>query len=124
MGFAMAPPIVQNPAARANRVRVSALQIARAHQAGAASLPVAIAFGLALVGLALAVRDAEFDLGAAALVEIDRQRYDRDPLALDRAEESVHLLSVQQQFARPCRLVVEMRRGLVFRDVGVDEIKL
>ena len=31
---------------------------------------------------------------------------------------------MQQQFAWPPRLMVEMGRGLVFRDVGVDEIEL
>ena len=31
---------------------------------------------------------------------------------------------MQQQFPRPPRLMVEMGRGLVFRDVGVDEVEL
>src|SRR5215216_6416672 len=101
-----------------------ALQLARAHQAGAAPLPIAVALGLSLVGFALPRGKSELDLGAAALVEIQRERHDRDALALHRAHQPVHLLAMQQQFAGPARLVIEMRRGLVFRDVGVDEKEL
>jgi len=53
---------------------VMGLQLSRAHQAGAAPLPVARSrFGLALVGFAFAGGEAELDLGAAALVEIKRE---------------------------------------------------
>src|SRR5579875_1778610 len=51
--------------------------------------------GLALVGLAAAMRQTQRDLGAAALVEINRQGYDGNPLAADGAQQPVHLFAVQ-----------------------------
>src|SRR5215472_7631623 len=87
------------------------------------SAPSALLFGLALVHLALAASEAELDLRTAALVEINRQRNHRDPLTADRPQYSVHLLFVQQQFARPAWLMIEMSRGFVFRNVGVYEVE-
>src|SRR5579871_3315938 len=66
-----------------------------AHDPRAAPLPVARPLGLALVGLAAAMRQTQRDLGAAALVEINRQGYDGNPLAADGAQQPVHLFAVQ-----------------------------
>jgi hypothetical protein len=48
----------------------------------------------------LAPAQAELDLRAALLVEVDLQRDHREALALRRAEELVDLALVQQQAAR------------------------
>ena len=55
-----------------------------AQESGAAALPVPLLLGLALVGLSFAAGEAKFNLGPAAFVEIDRQRDNRDAIALDR----------------------------------------
>src|SRR6185437_5689118 len=63
-----------------------------AQDARTAALPVA-----RLLGLALAFGDAELDLGAPALVEIDRQRNDGDAVALDPAEKTIELAAMQEE---------------------------
>src|SRR5262249_44705066 len=93
-----------------------------AQQPRLVTLPVAGFLSLALVGLALALGEAEFAFGKAALVEIDAERHDGHALALDEAAQLVLLLAVEQQLARPAGLVVLPRR-LVFRDVGADEVE-
>ena len=92
-----------------------------AEQAGALALPVAVLDGLALVVRLLAGDQRDLDLGAAARVEIDLQRHDGAALALDGADQLADLLAMQQQLARPARLVIEAVARGVFRDMGVDQ---
>src|SRR5579862_4572316 len=92
----------------------------RAHDPGAVALPVARFLGLALVGLALALGEAELKLGAAALVEIDGERHDGNAVALDRAQNPVDLAAMKQEPTLPPRLVIEPRRG-IDGDLRVDE---
>src|ERR1044071_8373512 len=85
------------------------------------ALPVAILDGLALVVRLLAGDQRDLDLGAAARIEIDLQRHDGAALALDGAYELVDLGAMQQELARPARLVIEAVARGVDRDVGVDQ---
>src|SRR6185437_7562802 len=95
--------------------------VALAHDARLVALPVALLLGLALVGFALALGEAELELGKSSRVEIDRQRHQRDAVALDGAHQAVDLAPAQQELAQAARLMVEARRG-VFREMRVDEI--
>src|SRR5690606_21127477 len=92
-----------------------------AHEARLLALPIALLHRLALVVFALALGDAELDLGDAPLVEIERKRDQGDALALHLADQAIALALVQQQFARTPGLVIELARRLVFRDVGVEQ---
>src|ERR1700716_4063486 len=65
--------------------------------------PIALLLGLALVMQFLALGDGEQQLGAAAFIEIELERDQRHPLAVDRAQQFVDLLSMQQELARPFR---------------------
>src|SRR6266567_4245918 len=67
------------------------------HQPAALARPVALLLGLALVVQLLALGERDLDLGAALVVEIDLQRYDRHALALDRPHQLVDLPPVQQE---------------------------
>src|SRR5689334_16928407 len=93
-------------------------------QPAALARPVALLLALALVMQLLAPGEGDLDLGAAFVVEIDFQRYDGHALALDRADQLVDLALMQQELARPFRLVVEAAGLLVLRDVGVEQPQL
>src|SRR5690242_13361617 len=93
-----------------------------AHEARLVALPVALLLGLALVGLLLALGEAELAFGEAARVEIDAERDDGHALALDEAAQLVLLLAVEEELARSSRLMVLARR-FVFRDMRIDEIE-
>src|SRR3954452_25477486 len=84
-------------------------------------LPVALLDRVPLVMNLLAPRQRELDLGPAAAVEIDRKRNKREPLASHRALELGDLPSLEQQFARPPRLVVEAVAVTILGDVAVDQ---
>src|ERR1043165_5107412 len=88
------------------------------------ALPVAFLLALALVDLALALGEAKLDLGDAAVVEIDRERHQRDAGALGGADQPVDLALLQQQLAGASRRVAEMLGRLVFREIGVVEEEL
>src|SRR5712671_6864242 len=92
-----------------------------AEQAGALALPVAVLDRLALVVRLLAGDQRDLDLGAAARIEIDLQGHDGTALALDGADQLADLLAMQQQLARPPRLMIEAVARGVFRDVGIDQ---
>src|SRR5436309_8539395 len=79
----------------------------RPQQAALFPAPIALLLALALVVQLLAFRYRQQQLGAAALVEVKLQRDQRHALALDRAHQFIDLLLVQQQLARPLRLVIE-----------------
>src|SRR6185503_1911244 len=97
---------------RQTRGKLGRRSAALAHEPRLVALPVALLFRLALVGLALALGEAELELGAAALVEINGERHQRDAVALDRAGEPVDLAAMQQQLPRPLGLVIEARGGI------------
>src|SRR6185312_10313311 len=99
-------------------------QIAVAQRARLLALPVLVALGGALVGLLLAARETDLDLGDAALVEVDRQRHQCHALAFRRAQQLVALLAVEQQLARPPFLVVEAVGRFVYRDMGIEQPQL
>src|SRR5258707_13449348 len=82
--------------------------------------PIALLLGLALVMQFLALGDGEQQLGAAAFIEIELERDQRHPLAVDRAQQFVDLLSMQQQLARPFRLVIEATGLQIFRASRAD----
>src|ERR1700676_5615628 len=75
----------------------------RPQQAALLPAPVALLLALALVVQLLAFGHRQQQLGAAAFVEIQLQRYQRHAVAVDRAHQLVDLLSVQQHFSRPLR---------------------
>src|SRR5690606_38973804 len=60
-------------------------------------VPVARLFGLALVVQLLALGEREFDLGAAAIVEIDLERHQRHALARNAGAQAIDLLAGEQQ---------------------------
>src|SRR3546814_3897135 len=73
-GSSSSPPPCPVPLDRAAFPRSSAVL----HQPCLVALPVAFLDRLALVVRLLALGEREFDLGAAAVVEIDRERHERD----------------------------------------------
>src|SRR5471030_727110 len=97
---------------------------APAEQPRPLALPVAILDRLALVVRLLAGGQRDLDLGPALLVEIDLQRHDGAALALDRADQRVDLLAMQQEFARPLALMIEAVAAGIFGDVGIDQPRL
>src|SRR5690606_34344055 len=68
--------------------------------------PVALLLRLALVMQLLAARHRKFELGAAAIVEIDLERHHGHALALDSLGEPGHFPLVEQELAPPTRLVI------------------
>ena len=87
------------------------------------ALPIAFLRRLALVGRVLALGERDLDLRPALLVEIDLQWHHGHALALGRHDQPADLALVQQQFARPLRLMIETVGLQVFGDIGVDEIE-
>src|SRR5687767_13482262 len=95
-----------------------------ANDARLVALPVTVLLRSPLVALLLAAPDTKFDFGDPPFVEIDRQRYDRDALALDGAHQAVHFPLMDQQLARSFGfMLVVLARQLVFRNIGVYQIK-
>src|SRR3954469_14281409 len=93
----------------------------RAQQAALLATPVTLLLGLALVVQLLALGDRELHLGPAALVEIEFERNQRHAFTIDRAEQLVDLLAMQQQLARTLWFVIEAIGLQVFGNVGVDQ---
>src|SRR5215212_8720419 len=93
-------------------------------QPAALAGPVALLLALAFVVQLLALGERNLDFGAAFVVEIDFQRHDCHALALDRADQLVDLALMQQELARPLRLMVVTAGLLVLRDVGVEQPQL
>ena len=58
------PPPVDHASDCVKKLDAIALSVPLAHEPGAVALPVALLLGLALVGLALALGEAELELGA------------------------------------------------------------
>jgi hypothetical protein len=75
--------------------------------------------GFAFVELGFAFADGEFDLGAAAGVEVDAQGHEGGAFGLELAGEAVDLFFVQEQAARAERVHIESVAELVGGDVGV-----
>src|ERR1700730_11062085 len=111
----------RNPRRGGEENRRWRMSLAVAQQPGALALPVAILDRLALVVGLLAGDQGDLDLGAAARIEIELQRHDGAALALDGADQLVDLLAVQQELARPARLMIEAVARGVFGDVGIDQ---
>ena len=86
------------------------------------ALPVARAFGGALVMQLLTACQCDFDLRSTAIIKVDLGGHQRHAIALDRADQPVDLAAVEQESARPARLMVEAVALQIFWDVGVDEI--
>src|SRR5271165_5362001 len=93
----------------------------RPHQAALLPAPVALLHRLALVVQLLALGERELQLGAAALVEVKLERDQGHAFAVDRADQLVDLLSVQQQLARPLGQMIEAVGLQIFGNIGVDE---
>src|SRR4051794_5257827 len=89
---------------------------------GAVDLPGGVAGGerLPLVVGALAAGESDLYLRLAVL-EVERQRHERQAALLRLPDELRDLLAVQQQLARAARLVVGPRALVVLRDVRVLE---
>src|SRR4051812_10758253 len=109
-------------ASTANATR-SAQQKARAsspaaHRALHLALLLALADRLALVVRVLAAGQRDLDLRVLAL-EVDARRHDGQAALADAPDEAVDLTAVQQQLARPVRVVVRAGGGPVVRDVRV-----
>ena len=80
----------------------------------------ALFFGLALVVKLLSLGDGEFDLDASIL-QIHLRGNKRQALFLNLAGELVDLSPMQQQFSRPCGLVVVAIAVTVRADVNVHQ---
>src|SRR5437764_4430775 len=85
----------------------AAAQSSGTHRALHVTLVVASFFISALVVELLTFSKRERDLGLAAL-EIDLERQKSEPLTFDRADHFADLLLMQQEFPRPCGLVIEV----------------
>src|SRR5258708_4813842 len=93
----------------------------RPQQAALLPAPVALFLALALVVQLLALGHRQQQLGAAAFVEVKLEWDQRHAVAIDRAHQLVDLLPVQQQLARPLRLMVEAISLQIFRNISVDQ---
>src|SRR6204780_1315095 len=92
-----------------------------AHQARLVAVPVAHFLALTLVVQLLAAPKRNRDLGSALGVKVDSQRHDRHALALDAFGQLGNFLSMQKEFSRSLRLMVEAVGLQVFGNVGVVE---
>src|SRR4051812_48113936 len=98
-----------------------ALSCTAPKQALLLALPVPLLHRLALVVHFLPPRERQLHLGPAAAVEIDRKRHQRQALASHGAVQPGYLSTLEQQFTRPPRLVVEAVAVTVFGNVAVDQ---
>ena len=95
------------------------------HQLALAALPIAFLDGFALVVRLLALGEAQRQLADAALVEEQAHRHKGHAVALDRPDQLVPLLLVDQQLSQALGLVLEgLGRVRIFRDMDVEEVKL
>src|SRR5437763_4246352 len=101
------------------RVRASS----RTHQASDLAVCVALLLGVPLVVLLFAFAECHRPLRDAAF-EVELERNQCEPLALDRTYQTPDLPLVQQQLASPGGLVIVVARALVGRDVQVQYIDL
>src|SRR4051812_8384502 len=85
------------------------------------AFPIPFLHRLALVVHLLAASQRQLDLGPAAAVEIDRQRNERQSVALYRPLQLGDFAVLEQQFPRAARLVVQAVAVAVFGDVAVDQ---
>lgn len=69
----------------------------------------------------LAAREAELDLGAALVADVQAQRHDRQALGRGTAHELVDLRAMKQQLAVAARLVVVAVALLERRDVRAEQ---
>ena len=91
------------------------------HRALHVALGGAFCHVLALVVELFALAETDFDL-SFAFIEINRQRYERQPLLAGNAEQPHDLPAVHQQFAHTQRIAVEDIALFVGTDVhAVDE---
>src|SRR5207237_3894227 len=92
----------------------------------ARNLTTSIALGdiAPLVVELFAASQAELDLCPATLTDVEAERDDRLALLLRPPEELVDLGSMEEELARPLRLVVVAVALLERRDVGADEPRL
>src|SRR5690606_856079 len=88
------------------------------------ALPVALLLGLALVGHLLAARDAEEELGHAALVEIELEGHEGHALPADALVEPGELGAVDEELAPAAFVMAEGRRLGIGGNVAVDEPEL
>src|SRR5262249_42967268 len=91
------------------------------HEPATLALPPALLLCLPFVVELLAAGASELDLGAPLVVEIELERDERHPLALDRSRQLVDLPAVQQELARPLGRMIEAAALQIFRNVRVDE---
>src|ERR1044072_6950170 len=91
------------------------------HQPALLALPVLLLLIVALVVELAPLGQRDLDLGPAAAVEIDAERHQRHALAGDGAVKLGDLPVVEQQFARPFRLVIVAVAMAELGDVGVDQ---
>src|SRR3546814_2550536 len=77
-----------------------------------------------LVVRLLALGEREFDLGAAAAVEIDRERHERHALPHHARVHLVDLTPVEQQLARTPRFVIVPIAVTEFGNITVDQPNL
>ena len=92
-----------------------------AHQPGFVPRPIPVRFGLPFVVLLFALSQRQFEFGGPFLIPIEPHWNDGSPFPLDGADQAVNLLPMQQQFARPARLVVEPASVGIFGNIGVDQ---
>src|ERR1044071_5979444 len=95
-----------------------------AHQSALLPLPVFLLLMLPLVVRLAPARQSKLDLGPAAAVEIDGERHEGHALTGDGAEHLPNLALVEEQFARPLRLVVEAVAVAEFGHVRVCQTDL
>src|SRR5690606_30727170 len=113
--------LASGPSARRAPRRAASPSAPLAQQPRLVALPVAVLDGLSLVVGLLALRQGELDLRPPSRVEVDRQRDQRHPLALDRADHLLDLAPMEQQLARPFRLVIETVAVAELGNVRVDQ---
>src|SRR5262249_52440216 len=83
-------------------------------------LGVGLLLRLALVEELFSLGDRQLDLGQAAL-EVNAERYESEATFGSLAGEASNLAAVQQQFARPLRLVIHAIPHRVFRDIAAQQ---
>src|SRR5687768_14539150 len=103
-------------AQRVNRERSATL----AHQPSLLPLPVLLLLILTLVGRLAPLAESDLDLRASPAVEVDRHRHQGHALTGDGAMQLGDLALVEQQLARPFRLMVEAVAVAEFGNIGVD----
>src|SRR6202162_1757990 len=112
----------QPPSPRRSGGRIAA-RSSGSYRALHVALVVAALFVSAFVVELFALAQRERDLGLAPL-EVDLQRDEGQPLALNRADHLANLLSVQKELSRAGGLVIEVARLFVGRYVQVEQKNL